>query len=99
VSYRLWWRWNDGASGHVWLSEDDLEQLRGEMALQGMAGLADRIAAVSPGEEATVPPQAVGEALDSATADSLTLVDATLWRDWLVFLEGAEAKGGILVRR
>jgi hypothetical protein len=99
VSFRLWWRWNDGASGHVWLAEDDLERLRGEMALQGMARLADRIAAVAPGEEATVPPQEVTLALDGAQAAPLTLLDADLWRDWLVFLEGAEAKGGILVRR
>lgn len=99
MSYRLWWRWNDGVSGHVWLAESDLRQLCGEMALQGMAGLADRVAAVEPGAEATVPPQEVGVALEDASPQPIGLQDGDLWRDWLAFLEGAEARGGILVRR
>ena len=27
MSYRIWWAWNDGVSGHVWLSTDDAQRL------------------------------------------------------------------------
>jgi len=97
VSYRIWWRWNDGVSGHVWLSADDARRLANEMALQGCGGLADRILAVE--DEATIPPQEVLEALESVSETPLALADAELWGEWLRFLEGAEAKGGLLVRR
>ena len=36
MSYRIYWRRNDGVSGHVWLSAGDMEALTGEMTLQGM---------------------------------------------------------------
>ena len=36
MSYRIYWRRNDGVSGHVWLSAGDMDALAGEMALQGM---------------------------------------------------------------
>lgn len=97
MSYRLWWRWNDGVSGHVWLSAEDARRLADEMALQGAGGLADRITAVE--DEATIPPQEVAAALDGISPTPIFLDDATLWEDWVRFLEGAEAKGGILVRR
>jgi hypothetical protein len=97
VSYRLWWRWNDGVSGHVWLSADDAQQLADEMALQGCRGLADRIMSVE--DEATIRPQEITQALESISPEPVTLADATLWEDWVRFLEGAEAKGGLLVRR
>lgn len=97
MSYRIWWRWNDGVSGHVWLSEDDARRLADEMALQGAGALADRITSVE--EEATIPPQEVAAALEDMSAQPIALGDAALWEDWLRFLEGAEAKGGILVRR
>jgi hypothetical protein len=97
VSYRLWWRWNDGVSGHVWLSADDARRLADEMALQGCAGLAERVTSVE--DEATIPPQEIARALESISAEPIALADPALWRDWVRFLEGAEAKGGLLVRR
>lgn len=97
MSYRLWWRWNDGVSGHVWLSEHDARRLADEMALQGAGELADRITTVE--DEATIPPQEVAAALADISPTPIFLEDAALWEDWLRFLEGAEAKGGILVRR
>lgn len=97
MSYRLWWRWNDGVSGHVWLSDEDLGRLRGEMALQGCGGLADRILAVE--DEATIGRPDVARALEKIGAEPLGQLDAGLWRDWVLFLEGAEANGGLLVRR
>ena len=97
MSYRIWWRWNDGVSGHVWLSAGDARRLAEEMALQGAGGLADRITSVE--DEATIPPQEVTEALEGVSAAPIALDDVALWGDWLRFLEGAEAKGGLLVRR
>lgn len=97
MSYRLWWRWNDGMSGHVWLSDDDARALADEMALQGGGGLADRIIAVE--DEATITPQEVAVALESMSPDPVGPASSALWEDWLRFLEGAEAKGGLLVRR
>ncbi|HSI96955.1 MAG TPA: hypothetical protein VK926_01210 [Gaiellaceae bacterium] len=97
MSYRLWWRWNDGLGGHVWLSAEDARRLAGEMALQGCGGLADRITTVE--REATISPQEIAEALEIISAEPMELRDIALWRDWVGFLEGAEAKGGLLVRR
>jgi len=97
VSYRLWWRWNDGVTGHVWLSAEDAERLGAEMALQGCGSLADRILSVE--DEATIRPQDVTEALESVSPEPIGPADRALWEDWVRFLEGAEAKGGLLVRR
>lgn len=97
MSYRLWWRWNDGMSGHVWLSDEDAERLAAEMALQGCGGLAERILSVE--DEATIEPQGVTEALESISPDPIGPADSALWEDWVRFLEGAEAKGGLLVKR
>lgn len=97
MSYRLWWRWNDGMTGHVWLSADDARTLADEMTQQGAGALADRITSVA--DEATITPQEVAVALERLAADPGGSADPALWRDWLAFLEGAEAKGGLLVRR
>lgn len=97
MSYRLWWRWNDGMSGHVWLSAEDAERLGAEMALQGCGALADRILSVE--EEETIKPQDVSDALESISPEPIGPADPALWGDWVRFLEGAEAKGGLLVRR
>lgn len=97
MSYRLWWRWNDGMSGHVWLSAEDARQLADEMALQGCAGLADRITGVE--REATIPPQEITVALESLSRTPIGSADPRMWEDWVRFLEGAESKGGLLVRR
>lgn len=98
MGYDLWWRWNDGMSGHVWLSEGDLARLAGEMALQGWGDLAARIATAG-ADGLTVAPQEITRALGRATPVAATLSDASLWESWLLFLEGAESKGGLLVRR
>ena len=97
MSYRLWWRWNDGVSGHVWLSEGDVDRLAQEMGRHGCAELAARIAAVE--TEATITPQEVTRALERLPPVPIELEDAELWTDWISFLAGAEQKGGLLVRR
>ena len=97
MSYRLWWRWNDGVSGHVWLSEGDVDRLAQEMERHGSWELAVRIAAVK--TEATITPQEVTRALERLPPVPTQLEDTELWGDWLDFLAGAEQKGGLLVRR
>ncbi|HYY76731.1 MAG TPA: hypothetical protein VE644_10475 [Gaiellaceae bacterium] len=89
---RLYWLNNDGMSGHVWLSPQHVEQLGGEMAEQGIK-LA--LAELEPG--ARVAPGAVDAALARASREPRALDDVKLWQDWLVFLEGAAANGGLVV--
>jgi hypothetical protein len=99
MSYRLWWRWNDGMSGHVWLSDDDLGRLTEEMLAQGMPWPGERLAAAATeGNEVVVTPQELEAALVSVTPDPVKETDPKLWADWLAFLEGAVHKGGILIR-
>jgi hypothetical protein len=85
----IWWARNDGMSGHVWLSAEDVARLHDEMAAQGM-GLEVAAGRISAAE--------IERALDDAEPEALLLGDAKLWRDWLTFLEGAAANGGLLVR-
>jgi hypothetical protein len=82
-------------SGHVWLSVADLLALRDEMVLQGMEGVAEKLAVK---DRALITAAEVEEALARAEEEPLTLADAKLWRDWLAFLDGASTRGGILVR-
>jgi len=96
VSYRLYWRRNDGVSGHVWLSGDDMNALIGEMALQGMPWPGDRLPAT--GADAVIGADEVERVVDAARETPLTLSDGELWIDWLVFLEGATRNGGLLIR-
>jgi hypothetical protein len=84
-------------SGHVWLSNEDAERLGAEMALQGCGALAERILSVE--EEEAIKPQDVSDALESISAEPIGPADSALWEDWVRFLEGAEAKGGLLVKR
>ena len=97
MSYRIWWRSNDGMTGHVWLSAEDAGRLAEEMALQGCGGLADRITSVS--EEAEITAQEVAAALEIISAEPIGPAGGALWEEWVRFLEGAETKGGLLVRR
>ena len=36
MSCAFYWAWNDGMSGHVWLSDRDLRALVDEMLVQGV---------------------------------------------------------------
>lgn len=96
MSYRLYWRRNDGVGGHVWLSSGDLDALATEMAVQGMAWPAGRVP--GPGAEATVSADEVDAMVEAAQEIPVTIGDARLWLDWLVFLEGAARNGGLLIR-
>ncbi len=96
MSYRLYWRRNDGVSGHVWLSAGDMDALTGEMALQGMPWPNDRLP--GPGGDTVVEADEVEKTVASAREAPLTLSDGQLWVDWLAFLEGAAQNGGLLIR-
>ena len=96
MSYRIYWRRNDGVSGHVWLSAGDMDALAGEMALQGMPWPDDRLP--EPGSDAVLTADEVEETIAAAREVPLAIPDGQLWIDWLVFLEGATANGGLLIR-
>jgi hypothetical protein len=96
VSYRLYWRRNDGVSGHVWLSAADLSALTTEMDVQGMPWPSERLP--EPGGDTFVEAAEVEDVISAAREAPLTLDDGQLWIDWLVFLEGAARNGGLLIR-
>ncbi len=98
MGYRLWWRWNDGLTGHVWLSGSDLRRLTEEMLAQGMPWPGERLRGADEGRQVVVPPQELEAALASASPDPVRLTDRKLWQDWLEFLRGAVHKGGLLIR-
>jgi hypothetical protein len=77
-------------SGHVFLDPLDVERIREEMVLQGM-----ELPRLGPGVHITA--TEVDTALEAAAPEPISL-DPRLWTDWLRFLEGASANGGLLVR-
>ena len=89
----FYWARNDGLTGHVWLSDGDLRALTDEMLVQGMPWPVERVAA-----EGTIAADELEAVLDPASPEPKVLQDARLWLDWLRFLEGAVANGGLLVR-
>jgi hypothetical protein len=100
VSVNIWWAFNDGMSGHVWLGEREVDALRREMVLQGMAEAfpVEKLAPQAGDDRARVTPQQIEGALEVASDDPTAMADEKLWRDWLAFLEGARHKGGLLIR-
>ena len=92
----MYWRRNDGASGHVWLSAGDMGALTSEMALQGMPWPGDRLP--DPGGDAVFEADEVEQVIAAARETPLALSDGQLWVDWLMFLEGATQNGGLLIR-
>ena len=97
MSYRIYWRRNDGVSGHVWLSAGDMDALAGEMTLQGMPWPGDRLP--GPGSDAVLECRR-GRSRRSPPRGRRpsAISDGQLWIDWLVFLEGATQNGGLLIR-
>jgi hypothetical protein len=89
----FYWAHNDGMSGHIWLGERELRALLDEMLVQGMPWPLERLEGRS-----TIAADEVEAILEPAEAQPRVLSDARLWLDWLRFLEGAAANGGLLVR-
>ena len=102
VGLNLWWRQNDGISGHVFLGSSQLVELAQEMHAQGMAwrgsddGFGIPLHRLARGH--TVSVAEIDEALAVASPAPQLLADHDLWRDWLDFLEGAAEHGGIVAR-
>jgi hypothetical protein len=93
MSCAFYWAHNDGMSGHVWLSEGDLRALVDEMLVQGMPWPLERLAG-----DSSIAADEVESIVEAAEARPKVLPDEKLWLDWLRFLEGAAANGGLLVR-
>jgi hypothetical protein len=87
---RLYWARNDGMTGHVFLDPLDRAAIEREMDLQGLG-----FPRLEPGIHVTI--TEVDAALEAAAQDPIS-VDERLWADWLRFLEGASANGGLLAR-
>jgi hypothetical protein len=114
MGLNFWWVRNDGIGGHVWLSPGDVLALTEEMLAQGMAwqreGEPERASSPTPprpgipvhklvaGEGEIVTPVEIVQALEAASAEPKTFSDRRLWQDWLMFLDGAAKRGGILTR-
>ncbi len=100
MSVNVWWAFNDGLTGHVWLGEREVDALRREMVLQGMAEAfpVEKLTPQTGEERARVTPQQIEGALEVASEPPTAMADEKLWSDWLRFLEGARHKGGLVIR-
>lgn len=101
--FHLWHQNHDGLSGHVFLLEEQMRDLRDELLAQGMVcgpqgGRGIPLHKLETPEDWFVSPVELDEALGSASADPQVIVDRRLWVDFLVFLEGASKRGGLRVK-
>jgi hypothetical protein len=103
VAFHLWWQNHDGMQGHVFLLNDQMAALREEMVAQGMVcgdqgGRGVQLSKLAVPANQYISPLELDEALEAASAEPATIEDARLWRDFLVFLEGAAQHGGLRVK-
>lgn len=101
--FHLWHQNHDGIGGHVFLLEEQMRELREELVRQGMAcgaegGRGIPLRKLETPENWFVPPIEIEEALDLASPTPKGMTDERLWRDFLVFLEGAARRGGLRVK-
>jgi len=90
-------------SGHVFLLEQQMREIREELVRQGMACGAEGGRGIPLHKLETprnwyVPPIELEEALEVASREPLGMSDAKLWQDFLDFLAGAAERGGLRVR-
>jgi hypothetical protein len=90
-------------SGHVFLLDEQMRDLREELLAQGMVcgregGRGIPIHKLETPEDHYVSVVEIDEALAAASAEPATIDDDRLWRDFLVFLEGAARRGGLRVK-
>jgi len=90
-------------SGHVFLLEQQMREVREEMTAQGMVcgrdgGRGIPLHKLETPENWYVSAIEVDEALEAATPEPTTMTDAKLWTDLLEFLHGAVERGGMRVR-
>ena len=101
--FHLWQVRHDGMSGHVFLLEDQMRDVRRELTAQGMVcgregGRGIPLYKLETPENWYVPEIEIEEALETASQDPTTMADARLWQDFLAFLEGAAERGGMRVK-
>ncbi len=101
--FHLWHQRHDGMSGHVFLLEDQMRDLREELTRQGMAcgrreGAASRSTSSRRRGTGIVSPIEIDEALAVASREPAAMSDVKLWQDFLDFLAGASERGGLRVR-
>ena len=101
--FHLWHERHDGMSGHVFLLEDQMRDVRGEMTAQGMVcgregGRGIPLHKLETPANWYVPAIEIEEALEQSSPAPSTMSDAKLWQDFLAFLEGAAEHGGLRIR-
>ena len=101
--FHLWHQNHDGMSGHVFVLEHQMRELREEMVAQRMVcgpegGHGIPLYKLETPQNWYVSAIEVDEALEAASSEPTTMTDATLWTDFLEFLRGAAERGGMRVR-
>jgi hypothetical protein len=101
--FHLWHQRHDGVSGHVFLLEQQMREIREELLSQGMVcgpegGRGIPLDKLESPRDWFVPPIEIEEALEVASPEPTVMTDAQLWLDFLRFLEGAVQRGGMRVR-
>jgi hypothetical protein len=90
-------------SGHVFLLEQQMRELRAEMLAQGMAcgaegGRGIPLHKLETPKNWFVSVVELEEALEAASPEPSRVSDGRLWQDFLVFLAGASRRGGMRVK-
>ena len=90
-------------SGHVFLLDPQMRDLRAEMVAQRMVcgregGRGIPLHKLETPENWYVSAIEVDEALEVASSEPTTMSDGKLWKDFLEFLRGATERGGMRVR-
>lgn len=101
--FHLWHQRHDGMSGHVFLLEQQMRELREELAAQGMVcgregGRGIPLHKLETPRNWFVPPVEIEEALEQASREPRAIADRKLWEDFLDFLEAAVPRGGMRVK-
>jgi hypothetical protein len=101
--FHLWHQRHDGMSGHVFLLEPQMRDLRDELVRQGMVcgaegGRGIPIHKLETPRDWFVSPLELEEALEVAAPEPVAMDDAKLWQDFLAFLSGAAERGGLRVK-
>ncbi len=103
MAFHVWWQRHDGIGGHVFLRNEQMAAIREEMLAQGLVcgregGRGVPLHKLETPRNWFVSELELEEALEAASAEPRVIEDATLWLDWLVFLEGAATHGGLRVK-
>lgn len=101
--FHLWHQNHDGIGGHIFLLENQMRDLREELLAQRMVcgregGRGIPLHKLETPRNHYISVIEIEEALAVASAKPKVIGDERLWRDFLVFLEGAARRGGLRVK-